>query len=272
MQLPADFEPLWQPPAPGNTPGLSFVFDRQGLWVAGPERAPVLPDLPVPAGAHCIGRLGAQPCWAVDAGEAAPPEGIVARPLRALFDLLPDTLLAVAARAAQIVDFDRSHRFCGACGSATTVHDEGRARACPACGQVSYPRLAPAMIVLVKRDGPGGRELLLARNERFPEGLYSAVAGFVEPGESLEDCVHRETLEEIGVRVCNLRYFGSQMWPFPHSLMVGFIADWAGGEIVCQAGEIADARWFSPDALPVLPPRLSIARRMIDAACAEAVA
>jgi NAD+ diphosphatase len=121
----------------------------------------------------------------------------------------------------------------------------------------------------VTRDGPSGRELLLARGSRFHVPIYSALAGFVEPSESLEECVHREVREEVGVRVANLRYFGSQCWPFPHSLMVAFLAEHAGGEIACDPEEIVDAQWFPLDRLPALPHRLSVARKLIDFAVEE---
>jgi NAD+ diphosphatase len=128
-----------------------------------------------------------------------------------------------------------------------------------------YPRLAPAVMMLVRR----GRELLLGRSPHFQPGVYSALAGFVDPGETLEDCVAREVMEEVGVTVGKLRYFGSQSWPFPHSLMIAFFADYAGGDIVPQSEEIEDAQWFNVDALPELPMAISISRRLIDAAVGE---
>ena len=229
------------------------------------------PPAPVD-GTRCIGLLGDVPCWAARARVEAAPPGFTLEPLRRLFDRLPDELVAVAGRAAQIVEFDRTHRHCGACATLTEESDGGRARRCPACGEASYPRLAPAMMVLVTRQAPRGRELLLATGSRSttPTPIYSALAGFVEPSESLEDCVRREVDEEVGLRVGGLRYFGSQCWPFPHSLMVAFLAEYAGGEIHCQAGEIVDAQWFPLDRLPALPHRLSVARRLIDHAVAEA--
>lgn len=131
---------------------------------------------------------------------------------------------------------------------------------CAQCEVHHYPRLSPSMIVLVARED----ELLLARSPRFVSGVYSTLAGFVEPGESVEQCVSREVHEEVGVAVANVRYVGSQGWPFPHSLMLGFHADFAGGEIVMQAEEIEDAGWFHIDALPPLPAPRSIARYLID--------
>lgn len=229
-------------------------------------------DLPLAVrAAHCIGAWQGELCWAAaSSADVTPlPDGHSTAGLRSLFGRLPETWLALAGRACQVVEFQRTHRFCGACASPTEEHDESRARRCPICGEIAYPRIAPAMMVLVKRDTAAGRELLLARGARFPGPFYSALAGFVEPSESVEDCVHRETLEEVGIRVRNLRYYGSQGWPFPHSLMIAFLADHASGEIVRQPSEIVDAQWFSLDRLPLLPQPISISRRLINHAIAE---
>jgi NAD+ diphosphatase len=172
---------------------------------------------------------------------------------------VPAPLAALAGRAAQVLEWDRAHRFCGACGTPTEHAPGERARRCPACSRVAYPRVSPAMMVLVWRAG----ELLLGRSPHYVPGVYSALAGFVEAGESLEDCVHREVAEEVAVTVQDLRYYGSQSWPFPHSLMVAFTARWSSGEIVPQASEIEHAGWFAPDALPNIPPRFSIAGHLI---------
>jgi len=188
------------------------------------------------------------------------PAGCRFAGLRALFLRLPEPLLAIAARAAQVVEWDRTHRYCGRCGHPTRDKDGERAKQCSACGYVAYPRVSPAMMVLVTR----AREVLLARANRFPGAMYSALAGFVEPGETIEDCVHREVREEVGIEVTDLTYFASQSWSFPHSLMIAYTAHYAGGELRPDPAEIADARWFSPDALPDLPSPLSIARRLID--------
>jgi NAD+ diphosphatase len=278
MLLPESFTPLWSAPAPRPPGGLWFVLAGGRLLVTAPPAPGAALDVPrgdappvVVEGARCIGLLGDVPCWAarVQAG-AAPPPGHTLEPLRGLFDRLPDGLVAVAGRAAQVLDFERTHRHCGACATPTEESDGGRARRCPACGETFYPRLAPAMMVLVTRQGPGGRELLLASGARRTTGVYAPLAGFVEPSESLEDCVRREVLEEVGLRVGGLRYFGSECWPFPHSLMIGFLAEYAGGEIRCQEGEIGDAQWFPVDRLPPLPHRLSVARRLVEHAVGEA--
>ena len=195
-------------------------------------------------------------------GSAAFP-GHQWRKLRSLFGAIDDGLLAIAGRAFQIVEWARTHRFCGACGCATVPLTGERCVRCPQCGHQAYPRISPAMMVLIQR----GDSILLARHLNSPTGFFTALAGFVEAGESIEEAIHREVLEEVGLRVRDIRYFGSQPWPFPHSLMVAFTAQYADGDIVLDASEIAQAAWFGPqDALPPMPPLgLSIAGHLIHA-------
>jgi NAD+ diphosphatase len=221
--------------------------------------APLAPaQHPDPKARHYLGRLDGLDCWALRVDQ--PPAGWHAVPLRTAMMQLGAPLGALAGRAAQILEWDRTHRFCGACGTPTKLHVSDRARTCPACRHVAYPRVTPAMMALVWR----GRELLLARSPHYAPGMFSALAGFVEAGESLEDCIHREVAEEVGVQVTDLHYFGSQSWPFPTSLMVAFTARWVSGEIVPQAGEIEAAGWFDVDALPgIPPPRFSISGYLI---------
>jgi NAD+ diphosphatase len=210
---------------------------------------------------HYLGRLGGFDCWAL--GLPQVPEGWQAVPLRTAMLQFPAALMGAAARASMVLEWDRAHRYCGVCGTPTQPQVHERSRKCPACGHVAYPRLSPAMMALVWRGAGASAELLLARSPHYAKGMFSALAGFVEPGESIEDCIHREVAEEVGVRVSNLRYYGSQSWPFPHSLMVAYTAEWAGGEIVPQEDEIEAAGWFGIDALPGIPPRLSIAGHLI---------
>jgi NAD+ diphosphatase len=207
-----------------------------------------------------LGRYRGHDCYAV-AGQGRLPEGYATVDLRAWLGRVEPALFYLAGRAVQLVDWHNSHRFCGRCGTAMADHAEDRAKVCPECGLVNYPRLSPSIIVLVTR----GDEMLLARNANWPTGMYSTLAGFVEVGESIEQTVHREVEEEVGVRVKNLRYLGSQSWPFPNSLMLGFHAEYDSGDIVCQEGEIADARWFRYDELPNVPPGTAISRWLIDA-------
>jgi NAD+ diphosphatase len=206
---------------------------------------------------HYLGQLDGLDCWALRLPEA--PQGWRRVPLRAAMMGFPEPLAGLASRAAQVLDWDRTHRFCGVCATPTEQQPGERARRCPACGHTAYPRISPAMMALVWRPG----EVLLARAPHFTNGMYSALAGFVEAGESIEHCIRREVAEEVGVQVDELRYYGSQSWPFPNSLMIAFTARWTGGDIVPQPGEIADARWFPVDALPNIPPRFSISGHLI---------
>jgi len=249
-----------------------FAFRGGKLAVAGTDAAPSIPTLAESTSAalcgplFMLGTLDGVPCVAQTLRDDAPdPPGLHLTGLRALFFLLPQPLLATAARAFQIVEFDRTHRHCGRCGAPTRDKPDERAKQCSACGHVVFPRVSPAMMALVTR----GREILLARAHRFPPGMFSALAGFVEPGETVEDCIVREVREEVGLEVGELAYFASQSWSFPHSLMIAFTAEYAGGEIRCDDAEIAEARWFAADAMPPLPPSVSIARRLIDETAAR---
>ncbi|CAN5160925.1 NAD(+) diphosphatase [soil metagenome] len=207
-----------------------------------------------------VGVLDGRRCFTVDLPpDAETPEGTVFRDLRSLWGV-DEAFFLMAGRAKQIVEWHRTHRFCGRDGTETLPGPTELAKQCPRCGLVFYPRLSPAVIVLVGR----GDELLLARSPGFPPGMYSVLAGFVEPGESIEETIKREIREEVGIEVGSLRYFGSQPWPFPNSLMIGFVADYAGGELKADLVEIEDADWYSVDDLPELPPKVSIARAMIE--------
>jgi NAD+ diphosphatase len=275
FQWPAGYTPAIQPPAEAPERSLWFVFRGTELLVSAP------PAVELPYCRHpnilgmmlnriqYLGVLGELHCFAAElAADVAAPQGWVFQGLRGLFGALEDAHFALAGRALQIVDWDRTHQYCGACGAATAARTRERSRECPACGLVAYPRLAPAVMALVRR----GRELLLARSPRFTKGVYSALAGFVEPGETLEQCLEREVREEVGIRVREVRYFASQPWPFPHSLMIAFFADYDGGAIRIDGAEIEDARWFNIENLenlPRLPARISIARKLIDAAIGE---
>jgi NAD+ diphosphatase len=184
--------------------------------------------------------------------------------LRSLFSVVSAPEWLAAGRAAQIVQWSRTHRFCGRCATALVPSTGERGVHCPGCHLVAYPRVSPAMIVLVTRGAPGpDQEALLAQGVRFP--LHTCIAGFVEPGEDLESAVVREVKEEVGIDVDDVRYVGSQPWPFPHSLMVGFRANYAGGDIVLAPDEIVDAKWYRKDNLPQLPPPIAIASRIIEA-------
>jgi NAD+ diphosphatase len=213
-----------------------------------------------------LGRLNGTDCWAAECSPDTPaPAGATWEGLRPLFSVLDDDHFALAGRALQLLQWDRDHQFCGRCGTKTEPKREERVRVCPACKLSAYPRVAPAVMALVRKQ----HQILLARSPHFPPGMYSALAGFVEPGESLEQCLAREVAEEVGVRIGATRYFASQPWPFPHSLMIAFVCEYASGELKPQAGEIEEANWFDLLQLPKLPSKISIARRLIDAVCQE---
>ena len=258
----------FQGPLPPESSALGFAFQGHRLLVRVEQGRPRIPSLSDaasfsegPPWVHFFGTFNGAGCYAVCLPEdAAVGAGYETRGLRELFGRMEEKLVWVAGRAGQLVHWHRNHRFCGRCGAPTADHAEERAKRCPACGLLNHPRVSPAIIVAVVR----GRRLLLAHSQRFPSKFYSVLAGFAEPGETLEECVQREVFEEVGVRVKNIRYFGSQPWPFPDSLMVAFTAEHAEGEIRVDPAEITDAGWFAAGELPEIPPPISIARRLIN--------
>jgi len=263
-----EYIPLVTPPERLTEPALWFAFRKSEILVVnGADQ----PDLPVcvdlvahgisPLRHVYLGLYGGRHCYAAEIHEAQDlPQGWAPLGLRDLFGLVETTLAALSGRAYQLLEWERDNQYCSRCGSPNEARKDERSRICPRCGFVSYPPVSPAIMILITH----GRKLLLARKPAFPQGRYSALAGFVEPGETLEDTVARETREEVGVEVKNIHYFGSQPWPFPHSLMIAFTAEYAGGAIRPDGVEIEEARWFEPDALPKLPPPISISRRLID--------
>lgn len=188
------------------------------------------------------------------------PSGFALIKLRQLFGLIDDASYRFALRAAHILGWRKNNNFCGRCGSEMADVAREVAVQCLGCGQIIYPRISPAIIVAVTRKN----EILLARSNRFPPGRFSVIAGFLEPGETLEECICREVREEVGIEVDTIRYFGNQPWPFPDSQMIGFTANYAGGEITIDNQEIVAANWFRADNMPDIPSKDSIARRLID--------
>jgi len=208
-----------------------------------------------------LGYWGEQPCFVleIDAQDQFDPMQYQKGNLYHILGRVDEQLFALAGRASQLLDWERDHQFCGRCGNPMRVDTEERAMRCDPCGVICYPRIAPCVIVLVTR----GEELLLARNASFPAPMYSTLAGFIEPGETAEETLKREVHEEVGIDIANLRYFKSQSWPFPNQLMLGFYADYAGGDIACDTREIVDAQWFHYSNLPMTPPVSSISGQLI---------
>jgi NAD+ diphosphatase len=240
--------------------GRIYAVTGQTLHVERDDAAVRVPVGTPPPGALYLGDLDGDACFAIEgANEGADKLGEPVA-LRQLFGVLSEDEFGIAGRALGLTAWDRDHRCCGRCGEPTERSTTERVRTCTKCGHGAYPRLSPAVIMLVERDG----RALLARNARFPLPFFSTLAGFVEVGETLEQAVAREVQEEAGIEIDQIRYFGSQPWPFSGSLMIGFTAQWARGEIEADPSELADADWFAPDALPKVPPKLSIARELID--------
>ncbi len=264
-------------PPRSNTPPAWFLVHPNGIVVVPGDNGPRLPtedevcalgvrgEADAVEGLHEIGDVGGARAVAAAVDELPPAGPFAVISLREVFVAFSEEVFGIAGRATQIVEWARTHRFCGRCATPTERVTGERCMRCPRCGLLAYPRITPAIIVLVRR----GDEALLARGARFPLPFYSTLAGFAEVGETLEETLAREVREEVGIEVKNIRYFGSQPWPFPNSLMVGFFAEWAGGEIAIDPKEIVEAHWYRADALPTVPPKISIARRLIDAWLAD---
>lgn len=211
---------------------------------------------------HYLGRLNGVHCLAVEVPETAIlPDEYQGYDLRQLLGIFDESWFMLASRAAQVLTWYRNHQYCSRCGSATEMHDSDRARICHACQYIQYPRITPCVIMLVENDD----RILLAHSVKFKTPMFSCLAGFMEAGETAEQAVCREVYEETGLRIHNLRYHGSQSWPFPHSLMLGFSAEYLAGEIRLEYEELTEADWFSANNLPLIPPPGSIARSLIDA-------
>ncbi|WP_003542655.1 NAD(+) diphosphatase [Desulfotomaculum nigrificans] len=210
---------------------------------------------------HYIGKLHNNPCYVAEVTGVPPlPDGFNFIGMRQLFETIDESLFRVAGQAYEIINWDCTQRFCGRCGTLNEDKKDERAKICPNCGLVSFPRISPAVIVAVIKDN----QILLARNKKFTSNYYSVIAGFVEAGETLEECIKREIREEVGIEVKNIKYFGSQPWPFPDSLMMAFTAEYDAGEITVDNHEILEAHWFTADNLPDLPNKKTIARQLID--------
>lgn len=255
------------PGADGQTDCFWFICKNHHIYLKETDKSLQLPLSAIPPigselieDQHTIGQYGEIPCLAIHLHPDSEPEDLVAIGLRESHVHLGQDLWTIAGRASQIIRWTIDHRYCGRCGQQMNQQDREMLRKCPACSYFAYPRLSPAVIMSITREN----EILLGRAPRFPEGMYSTLAGFVEPGETLEEAVRREVMEEVGVKIDDISYVASQAWPFPHSLMIGFTARYAGGEIKVDHSELEDAGWFKADNMPRLPSQISVARRLID--------
>lgn len=210
---------------------------------------------------HRLPSLNGHECRAVRLDAPVVQPGFCMVGLRETFSLLPESVYNMAGKAAEILYWDANTRFCGVCGAPMKLHTDISKR-CTNCGKEVWPQLAIAIIVAVTRNE--GRELLMVQSRNFKGDYYGLVAGFVETGETLEECVQREVMEETGIAVRNIRYFDSQPWPYPSGLMVGFTAEYDGGVLALQRSELRKGGWFTADNLPPIPGKVSLARRLID--------
>ena len=266
LQTPPAFTPLIQ--AQNQLEPQTFVVHRNQLLLrntslALPDAATVVQLPAPPERLHALGLWDEryyQMLWLEEAVELGPEYSY--HPLRSLFGLVDDHFLGLASRACQLAEWSRTHRYCGVCATPMTRAPGERSYSCANCGMTAYPRISPAMMVLIRK----GDSVLMAMHSQSPYKRYTALAGFLEAGESIEEAIHREVYEEVGLKVHNLQYFGSQSWPFPHSLMIAFTADYLSGEIRIDENEIADARWFGPgDEWPEMPITVSIAAKLVNA-------
>lgn len=241
-----------------------FAVNAQGLlWLAADGQPLTLAALPSAArnGLRVVGQWQGRACWALACEQLPAPAQL--QPLRTRLGQWPEPLFALAGRARQLLEFEANHRYCGHCAAPLKPRLKDGGRDCPACGLSVYPRLSPCVIVAVWRPG----EILLAHHRRHSSPIHTVLAGFIEAGESAEQAAVREVGEEVGVAIGDLRYCGSQPWPFPHSLMLGFTARWQGGEIQLDDDELSHAAWYAWDQLPLLPPPGTIALRLIERVC-----
>lgn len=253
-----------------NTLPLWFVFRETMLLLKqnahGVNAVPHGFAMPFPEAAcngptHFLGEFASSPCYAAELPSAAPAaEGFAFTGLRDAYDILGESLYTLAGKGAELIHWDKFSKFCSRCGTSTVWHSP-RSKNCPACGNEIFPSISVATIVLIRK----GEQALLVRGKNNPRPTHGLVAGFLEPGESLEECVTREVKEETGLEIANVAYFASQPWPYPCGLMAGFTADYKNGEIVIQEQELSSAAFFSRENPPLLPHKLSIARRLIDA-------
>lgn len=250
-----------------NEPAYWFAFCGDKLLLELPSDSPRIPcmaDLTLlqalPDKRLYLGRYHGMPCYAANVQcENTEKNNVELIPLRQAFGMIEEELFWLAARAYHLINWDRNSDFCGRCGAENLYKAGEHSKYCPKCGLSVYPRISPAVIVAVT----DGDKLLLAQNVNNKNKFYSVLAGFVEPGESLEDCVRREIMEEAGIQVKNIRYFSSQPWPFPDSLMVGFTAEYGGGQLKLDPTELCDAGWYTADQLPQIPGKISISWKLI---------
>ena len=250
-----------------NSPAYWFIFNSDKLLI-NPKtdiKIPFIEDPKVFNNSmiykHYFGTLDGYPCICAEVSpETDAFDGMIFEDLRGLYDVLDEDLYLLAGRAVQIINWDKNHQYCGKCGTLTEIVAYEMAKICPECGFINYTRISPAVIIAIIKNG----KILMAKHSYGLKNRYALVAGFIEAGETLEEGVKREIMEEVGLNVKNIKYFGSQPWPFPNSLMIGFTADYESGEIKVDGKEIIDAKWFDVDEVTPMPSKISISSELIE--------
>ena len=260
------YKPSFSPDNKNNANVYWFIFNSDKMLI-NPENGNKIPftknvnDLNVyPIRKQYLGTLEEHPCYCIEVNpDTNAPEEMVFMDLRSLYEQLDEDLYLLAGRAIQIVNWDKNHQFCGKCSTPTVTMKDEMAKICPECGFISHTRLSPAVITAIIKDG----KILMAKHSYGIKNRYGLIAGFIEAGETLEEGVKREIYEEVGLKVKNIKYFGSQSWPFPNSLMIGFTADYESGDINVDGKEILEAKWFNVKEVPIHS-KISIASELID--------
>ena len=262
------FIPAMKPPEQIQELKLYFLFKNRKLLAIKGENEISIPSLhdthelsASMVSQKYLGDLNGMHCFCGVINPASNiPDNMSLYDLRSAYGLIDDDLFAVAGRALVIADWDNTCKFCGKCGMPLAEREHERAKICTSCNISYYPKLSPAIIVAVVKDD----QILLAHGKNFPEGRYSVIAGYVDTGETLEQCVHREVKEETGIEIKNINYFGSLPWPCSDSIMIGFTAEYSKGSIKIDGDEITEAGWFNADMLPEVPGKVSLARKLIN--------
>jgi len=263
-----NFIPGNTPPIDGQYPELYFIFYDQMIVLKNDVDKVVIPDGKTPEELSLkenytfyFGKLNNSPCYVIFLDSKIKlPENYIAVNLRSVYSDLSEDLFWIAGRAFHLGSWNNTHKFCGRCGAVTELKNDEMAKVCPNCDLTIFPGISPAVIMAIIKDG----KILLAHNNRWKNPMYSVLAGFVDVGESLEECVMREVKEEAGIDIKNINYFGSQPWHFTGSLMIAFTADYDGGELKLDNSELRDGGWYSPDNLPEISGKPSISRELID--------
>ena len=246
------------------------LFNRRDVLLStadGVNRLPCADEmrglLPADGRLMAVGTIDGAICCGASAQleDAAIPSGVSVMPTRTAFAESDSDIMNAISRVREMTSWRRQHRLCGGCGAPLSFSDTDLALVCPKCGERYYPQIAPAVIVAITRNGR--KELLLAHNKRFTDRTFGLVAGFVEAGETVEQAVHREIMEETGIAVKNIRYLSSQPWPFPNSLMLAFEAEWESGEAKPDGTDLVEIGWFTKETLPTIPAPGSIAHKVI---------